>query len=106
MAHLYKRELSYIRIVLGMRKIADEKDCYRRIQAMCLRMNSDIIEHSAVIRPKEKKTYRRCLTAPQLLRLVIMYRRCKEQIFSFCLNRKRLQLRIFGKVLLRREFNA
>lgn len=61
-AHLYKRELFYIHIVLsGITKELFDF-AYNKINKMILRMNKDVIYNNSLINDYEKNFYDRCLT--------------------------------------------
>jgi glycosyltransferase involved in cell wall biosynthesis len=56
--NLYRRELTYIQIVLGKEDIDDKRDCYLRIQEMAHRWDMELVLHSTAITKYEKKIMR------------------------------------------------
>ena len=80
LAHIYKRELGYIRIVLQMSGIEDTKDCYERINHMRSRMNKEIILNSGLFSKSQIKTYK---VSPQALHRKFKFRRIFKQLFKF-----------------------
>ena len=98
LANLYKRELSYINIVLGMKNISNKKDCYNRIALMCKRMKKDILSSNKYIGNKEKK-YVSALKTPSLVRLRALFKRCRKNFISIRLSNKECSFCLFGKTL-------
>ena len=82
LSNLYKRELIYMDIVLGMKKISDKNDCFARIKKAIDRMNSEIIFDLNYCSKKDRKKYN-LLKKPQLARLYQLYKRYKNLFIFF-----------------------
>lgn len=84
---LAKREIAYINIVLGMKKIPDTKDCYDRIKKALNRM-----ENCA-------KDYKNL----PLKRFKMLIKRYRKEIISIKLNKEEKSIALFGKILFKAQ---
>lgn len=105
LVNLYKRELAYINIVLGAKKLINKKDCYSLIKNMLQRMDSSIILTNSRITKKEKKNYLQALKNPATLRLKILFKRIKKNTISIRITPFELSFVLFGKTLYRRDYD-
>ncbi len=103
LAHIYKRELAYINIVLGMRKISNKKDCFERINNLLDKMDKDIILHNKNISKKELKQYLSAIKNPKNLRFANLFKRMRQEIIRVRINSNELYISLFGKTILRRN---
>ena len=97
---LYKRELAYINIVLGMKKISDKNDCYSRIKDMCKRMNPNLILNNPQIKNAEKKIYKSAVKNLAKMRKKILFKNFRRNLISIRLNRHEKRIILFGKTIL------
>lgn len=100
--NLYRRELAYIKIVLGMRKISDKKDCYDKVRAMCNRMDKNIILNSPLMKKCEKRLFISCLKNPSKVRFMLLLKRYRKSIINIRISKKEFYIIIFGKTVVRR----
>ncbi len=84
---LAKREMAYINIVLGMKKISNTKDCYDRIEKM--------LDRTGVY----KKDYKNL----PLKRFKILMQRYRKEIISIKLSKKEKSIMLFGKNILKAQ---
>ena len=98
LASLYKRELAYIGIVLGMKKIADKKDCFSLIEKMLDRMDKDIVFDKKYFSKKHLKDYKSFKT-PSVTRIKLLFLRIKKAIIRVRLGRKSRYIVLFGKMI-------
>ena len=96
---LYRRELGYIRIVLGMKKISDFKDCRRLIRRMFSRFPDGFLKEKT-IRRDEKRLYKSIRNSIRFTRLNIFIQRTRKKIISIRWNEREKFVRLFGKVLI------
>ena len=91
-------------IVLGMKNIRNETDCYEKIKNMCSRMNPEIIKRNKNICKRDKNTYFLCMKNPKRLRFKIMFKRKKRDLFQIHINRTELLIKLFGKTFIKKSF--
>ena len=96
LTNLYRREFTYIYLVLGMKQIVDIKDCYKRIDTMCQRMNKEIVFNNKILR----KMYNRVFNRAKLLRIRILLKRIKKSIIRLHISDREIYLSLFGNMLL------
>lgn len=82
---LHKRELAYINIVLGMKKISNKKDCFNKINVMLKRMNIQYVPL-------------------YLVRWKIFYKRFMKKIFRMRISRKESYLILFNRKIWEYKF--
>ncbi len=97
--NIYKRELNYIKIILGMRKISSLKDCYSKIHDLLKTMDENIIENSSVISKREKNFYMNLKNNPEKVRINLKIRRIRRDLFSFKFSKDIKFIKILGKYL-------
>ena len=97
--NIYKRELKYIKIVLGMKNISYINDCYERIIRLCKSMDTNIIKSSYVISDKEKNLYNTLLKSPDKVRLQIKVKNIRTWILSFKYSKDIKYIKFLGKYL-------
>lgn len=85
LSELYKRELAYINIVLGMKKISNKKDCYAKIELMLKRMGKN-------------------LGFLPFKRLKILFKRYLRNIISIKLSTRECYVVLFRKNIWRQRF--
>ena len=100
LANLLKRELAYIKIVLGMRKISNKSDCYNRIHHLMQRYSADFCEHS-LLNKNEIKLYRSIIKNPSLKRFALRFNRLRRNLISICWNRNEKFVRVCKIEVLR-----
>ncbi len=83
LACLYIREIIYIYIVLGMKKIGNKSDCYKRIKEMCQRMDANIVLNNPFVINKEKKHFLQYQKNLSILRFKILFKRYKKNFKNF-----------------------
>ncbi|MBD5401707.1 glycosyltransferase [bacterium] len=98
---LYRRELAYIHIVMGMKNISDKNDCYDQIKQMCKRMDKEIVKNSNNIGIKDKNFYKRCCINPKIAQIGVKIRRFRKRIISINWNRHKKLIRLFGKEIIK-----
>ena len=80
--YLYRRELKYIQIVLGMHNITNLLDCYKQIRLLTSKMDAHIIYNSNFFSKFEKSTFFLGKFFPIILHLKIQYGEKIKLIFS------------------------
>ena len=105
LANLYRRELAYINIVLGMKKITDIKDCYERIKSMCSAMDKSIIDNSPYFYKSERSKYYKYLGNLALVQLIKKIKMFRRDIIRIQWNKKSKYIKIFGKVYYRKWYS-
>ncbi|MBQ4646309.1 MAG: glycosyltransferase [Candidatus Gastranaerophilales bacterium] len=102
LANLYKRELSYISIVLGMKKIVNKNDCFSQIQNMLARMNNEIVFDESCFSKKLQKTYK-SFKNPKLSRIKLLLKRFLRSILEIRLGKKSKYILLFSKAIYYKE---
>ena len=97
--NIYKRELHYIKIILGMINIPNPKDCYSKIHDLLKTMDENIIENSYVISKREKNFYYNVKRNIEKVRINLKIRRIRRDIFSFKFSKDTKFIKILGKYL-------
>ena len=97
--NLYKRELEYIKIVLGMPKISNIKDCYEKIKTLCHSMDSNIINSSYILSDRDKALYKTLSQKPENVRLYIQLKNIRRWVFSFKFSKNIKYLKLMGRYL-------
>lgn len=80
-AALYKKELAYIKLILGMKKIYNIEHCFSLIRLMLKRMNIVTIENNSIFSLKDKIFYQSCLKSLKKQRRKILLKRFIRSIF-------------------------
>ena len=96
---LFRRELAYIDIVLGMKNISDEKDCYKRINLLISRFPISFCENKSV-REIEITKYLNIKNNPKQVRLKIMQKRIPKDILSIRWNNREKIILLFGRLYI------
>lgn len=99
---LFRRELAYINIVLGMQKISDKNDCYNQINKMLSRCPKGF-SCSTDIREDEIKTYLSVKQNPKIVRFKLLFERYRKNFISIRWNKKQKRVILLGKTILRRR---
>jgi hypothetical protein len=105
LANLYRRELAYIRIVLGKKGILDNTDCLDRISKMIERMDEKIFYQSECVNEGVIKEYLQIKRNPRTVynRMRIkQWRVFRRKLISIRWNRKQKRINLFGKVILKK----
>lgn len=97
---LYRRELSYIKFALNIRKINNLQDCYSRVQNMCKRMDKSIILNSDYITKTEKNTYIQCLKNPAKYRFKQRLKEIRRNLISIRFNQDGILISLMGKNII------
>lgn len=105
LVNLYRRELTYINIVLGKKTIPDMKDCYARIEKLVSRIPYKTFINSKIVRNNEKNTYKLVLKNPKLVWLKIRYKSICRKLISIHLNKIEQRIILFGKHYTLKERN-
>ena len=100
LANLYKRELAYISIVLGMKHISNKKDCMDKIGILCDNMDENIILNNKNFTNKERKIYFTALKNPKKLRFKKLFKRAREHIIRLRVSANNLYISLFGRTVL------
>ncbi len=98
--NLYRRELAYIGIVLGMKNISDKNDCYDRIKKMCGRMDENIIFHNPQMHQKEKLFYVQASKIPSFLRFTILLKKFRDNLVRIRISSRECYVVLFGKTIV------
>lgn len=98
LVNLFRRELSYVRTVLGMKKIANKKDCYTRIYKLLCRCPRTFLK-SQDVNESEVKDYLLFKKNPGLARRKILFKRFRRSLVSIRWNRREKSFTLFGHVL-------
>lgn len=98
---LYRREIAYIHIVLGMKNITNKKHCYELIKQMCNRMNKNIIINSQKLGLRNKSFYKRCCKNPRLAKIYVKIRKFRKSLLTMNWNRHEKLVIILGKEIIR-----
>lgn len=96
LVNLFRRELAYINIVLNMKKIANENDCYKKISsliAMC--PNSFLLNKD--VRKDELNFYKSVSRSPKFTRFALLIKKFRRNNISIRWNRKEKRISLFGK---------
>ena len=104
LSNLYRRELKYIVIVLGMKTIENKQDCYDKIKQMCLRMDENIILKKGLLAKKEKKCYYQFLKHPLKMRFMQLLKRYRKDFIQIHITKREKFIRLFGRNILRRVY--
>lgn len=103
----YRKELSYIKITLGMENIPDKEDYIARVTDMVQNMEKDVVLNSKYLNKKEKQLYLKVLKSPQKAfarrGIGIWKRKIKDFKRSFIrvkINSSQVKLRILNKTLI------
>lgn len=97
LAHIYKKELAYINIVLGMHKISNKKDCFEKINNLLDKMDKDIILNTFYFENNFIRFYKLALNNSAILRLFIRLKLIKKRIISIRINSHEISIGLFGK---------
>jgi len=99
-SNLYKRELNYIQIVLGIKTINDINDCYNKIKYCCKQMDENIFYSNFDLSTHYKKIYLCCIKNPQKVRSKILRKLYKKHDFQIRIRRSEILIKLFGIVLI------
>ncbi len=103
LVNLYLRELSYIKIVLGMKKNIDIADCLSLIKRLLGEMNADYIFNSKTIKEKDKKLFSRLLKNPLYVRKSILMTNARKNLISFRYNKNEKRIVFLGKTIFKQS---
>lgn len=95
---LCRRELAYINIVLGMKKIPDLKNCFDEINKMINRMPEEKILNSNCLSKKEIKKYKEIKRNIKITYLKIQFKRKRKSLFSIRLNKNEKRIVLFEHI--------
>ena len=100
LVQLSRRELSYVNIVLGMKKIEDKADCYDRIKKLISRIPSETFFNSQQVRASEKDGFRQINSNPEFLRFKILFKNFRKQVLRIQLSLNKIRIILFGVTVL------
>lgn len=103
LACLYRRELSYINLVLSMDKIENKTDCFAKIRNLCKKMKKSIIMNNENIKNSERKQYLQCLNNPAKMRFLVQLNKYTKQVIRIRLTKPEIHIVLFGKTLVRKR---
>lgn len=95
---LARREMSYIGIVLGMKKILDYEDCKKRIKEMISRIPKEQYLTEDIVRKEEKEFFKK-LKNIDFTKYFLKFKRFKKSIVRFRFSRKEINFILFDKVI-------
>lgn len=98
LCNLYRRELSYIKIVLGMKNL-DKKLAFKEIKAMLNRMDSEIIKKSNDFKFYEKEFFNYLKQNLSFQYYCQQISRFRHENFSIRLNSREKSVLLFGKMI-------
>ena len=99
LAFLYKREIAYIHIVLGMLKISEFNDAFKLIRQLISAMDTNVITTNANIKPQEKSFIKMCKSTPLLAIIYEKLKNSRKVLLSIRLNKHEKSIRLFGRVI-------
>lgn len=97
LVNLFRREVAYAAIVLGMKTIKDNRDCFKRIKRLISRCPSNFCKHENV-KLNEIKTYKIIKISPELARFRILFKRTCKNLINIRLNKSEKRIILFGKL--------
>ena len=103
LANIYKRELNYIHLVLGMKENTNLSDSYNRIKSMLDRMKEYIL--SKELDRKDYEFYKKVKEKPQNIRKSLLLKRLKKELIRIKLSKKECYVVICGKIILQEHKN-
>lgn len=95
---LFRRELTYIAIVLGMKNISDKSDCYNKISKIIANCPKKFSEDKN-IRKNEKSFYKSVKKNPHVVRFKIRTKILRRNIITIKLKANEKRVVILGKDL-------
>ena len=101
---LYKRELYYLKVIFGMKKITNESDCYKKIKKICNEMNPKIIFGSKIINKRERALYEHCKNNPAIQHNLIKLKNIRKNIIKCRISSKEMYIILFGKIIMRKIY--
>ncbi len=99
LTQLFRRELAYVGIVLGMKHISDEKDCYKRISLLLSRCPASFCEDKR-ISEFEKTKYLNIKKNPNRIRTKFMIKRILKDILSIRWSHREKIVVLFGHMYI------
>lgn len=105
LVNLLRRELGYIKLVLGMPKISDKSDCYNRIKLLLQRFPENFCENSR-LRNDEIKLYKSINKSPSLKRFALKFARKRRNLIIIRWKSTDKRIVLFNKMLFERNTNA
>lgn len=96
--NIFRREIAYANIVLGMKKLTDEKDCYKKIKVLFSRCPETFCQ-SKYVKTHEIKTYLSIKKNPKLVRFKIKFKNIRRNILSIHLNKREKRILLFGRYI-------
>ncbi len=106
LACLYKREIIYIHIILGMLKIKDLKDAFSLIKQMINNMSSDIVETNQYIKDEERMFIKLLICFPLFALIIEKLSIYRKEFISIRFNRHEKSVRCFNNYLYKGNNNA
>ena len=103
-ANLYRRELAYINIILGMKNIKNIQDCYENIKSMCKQMDKNIIDNSPYFYKSERAMYYKYMNHLKLIHFFRKISSFRKYLFQIHWNKKSKYIKIFGNVYYRKHY--
>ena len=98
LANLYKRELVYISIVLGMDNIKNKEDCFAKIKTMLERMDKNIIQNNSLISKKHQKFYNKLSSNLNNVYYKTKLKKFRQKFFSIRIGKQEMRIILFGLV--------
>ena len=105
LANLYKRELSYIEIVLSKKTLTNKKDCFNKIKSMLERMDTNIVYDNNYFTKKQIKKFKSYQNL-NLARFKILFKQLRKTLIQIRLNKNFKFIILFGKIIYREECNC
>lgn len=106
LVNLYKRELAYINIVLGIKNLTNKQDCYSRIKNMLQRIKLKTVLTNTQFKKAEKKQYLQAIKNLDMLRFKILFKQIRKNIIRIRISSKESYILLFGKSIIRRNYGT
>jgi len=103
LASLYFRELGYIQVVLGMKKIPDKNNCLNLIKTMTDKMDKNILTTSELLK-KQKKFITGILKNPMKERQKLLFKRFRRNLISIRKEDKNIRIVIMGNTVMKGDY--
>ncbi len=99
--NLYCRELAYISIVFGMKKVENLSHCLSLVNNLKKRIKTESFLNADYIKNRDKKVCLLVKKHPVKYLISTYFKRKRKQIISICLNKREKRIKILGKVIWR-----
>lgn len=97
--NLFRREISYAAIVLGMRKISNIENCLSLIKKLITQMDKNILQKLSMCNNQQKKLIETLQTNPLKLRKYIFLRKFRQKLISIRWKQNNKRVIVFGSTI-------